>query len=132
MKIPLQISSRKLFLSRSVKETIQQKAMKLEQFYDKIIGCKVMLDTPHRHKNHGILYNVSIEVSIPGADLVVKKEKHEDLQIAVREAFDAARRQLLSHNRKKRDKQTESLHHGFIAEMLTKESDAQSETIHVS
>jgi len=63
-----------------------------------------MVETPHRHKNHGTLYNVSIDISIPGAELVVKKEAHEDIFVAIRDAFEAARRQIIQFFQKKKSK----------------------------
>lgn len=102
MKIPLQISSRKVSLSETAAEAIRKKAEKLESFYDRIIACRVMVEAPHRHKHQGLLYNVRIDLTVPGAELVVKREAHEDIYVAIRDAFDAARRQLLGFARKQR------------------------------
>lgn len=63
-----------------------------------------MVDTPHRHKIHGSQFNVSIDISIPGAELVVKKEAHEDIYVAIRDAFEAARRQIIQHFKKLKSK----------------------------
>ena len=104
MKIPLQISSRKLTLSSSAVDVIKSKVEKLESFCDKIISCRVMVETPHRHKNHGSLFNVSIDIFIPGAELAVKKEGHEDFYVAIRDAFEAARRQIIQHFKKLKSK----------------------------
>lgn len=101
MKIPLQICTRKISLSQSAVAVIKQKVDKLETFCDKIIACRVMVETPHRHKNHGALCNVSIDISIPGGELAVKKEGHEDIYIAIRDAFDAARRQIIQYFNKR-------------------------------
>jgi len=105
VKIPLQISSRKLSLSSSTIEVIKHKVQKLELFFDKIIACRIMVETPHRHKNHGSLYNVTIDISIPGGELVVKREANEDMLVAVRDAFEAARRQIAQHSKKRKGKQ---------------------------
>ncbi|MDH5545933.1 MAG: HPF/RaiA family ribosome-associated protein [Gammaproteobacteria bacterium] len=102
MKLPLQITTRKVNLSDSVLASIKRKAAKLENFTDSIIGCRVMVETPHRHKNHGQQYNVRIDITMPGIELVVKREPDQDLSVAVRDAFDAARRQILSYQRKRR------------------------------
>ncbi len=100
MKIPLQISSRKMTLSSNTVNVIKHKVQKLESFCDKIIACRIMVETPHRHKNHGSLFNVSIDISVPGADLIVKKEANQDIFIAIRDAFEAARRQIIQHFKK--------------------------------
>lgn len=104
MNIPLQISTRKLSLSNVAVDIIKQKAKKLELFCDKIIACRIMVETPHRHKNHGALYNVSIDISIPGAELAVKKEANEDIFVAIRDAFEAARRQIIQYFNKRKAK----------------------------
>ncbi len=90
-------------------ENIRQKVRKLEQFSDHIIGCRVMVEAPHRHKHQGSLYNVRIDLTVPGGELVVKREPHEDVYVAIRDAFDAAKRRLLSFARKRRG---EVKHHG--------------------
>jgi len=100
VKIPLQISSRKMTLSRNTVDVIKYKVQKLESFCDKIIACRIMVETPHRHKHHGSLFNVSIDISVPGAELAVKKEANQDMFVAIRDAFEAARRQIIQHFKK--------------------------------
>ena len=102
MKLPLQITTRKVSLSRSAMESIKQKAAKLETFSQHIIGCRVIVDAPHRHKTHGKQFNVRLDITMPGTELVVKRESNEDLNVAIRDTFDAARRQILSFSRKRR------------------------------
>ncbi len=102
MKIPLQVTSRNISLSKAADHTIRSKMAKLETFYDKIMGCRILVEKPHRHHQHGVLHNVRIDMTVPGAELVVKRESHEDLQIAIRDAFDAVRRQLQSYVDKQR------------------------------
>lgn len=102
MKLPLQISSRKVSISENAINTIKQKANKLESFHHNIMACRVMVETPHRHKNQGMQYNVRIDLTVPGAELIVKREPHDNIYVAIRDAFDAARRQLQSFSRKRR------------------------------
>ncbi len=94
MKHPLQITVRNMSLSDAAKTAIQEKAAKLDAVDDRIIGCRVLVELPHKHHHQGALYNVRIDLTIPGAELVVKREPHEDLYVAIRDAFAAARRQL--------------------------------------
>jgi len=102
VKLPLQITTRKLSLSETAISAIKLKAEKLETFYRQIMACRVMVETPHRHKNHGTLYNVRIDLTVPGGELIVKREPHEDVYVAIRDAFDAARRQLQNYSRRRR------------------------------
>ena len=102
MKLPVQITARHISLSEAAGELIRGKAAKLDTFYDHITSCRVLVEAPHRSQHNGVLYNVRIDMTIPGAELVVKREPHEDLYVAIRDAFNAARRQLLGHVRKQR------------------------------
>lgn len=97
MRLPLQITARNFELTEALEEAIRRKADKLDQFSDNIVACRVVVDCPHRHHHKGALYNVTIDLSVPGHEFVVSHEPNEDLYVALRDAFDAARRQLLDH-----------------------------------
>src|SRR3569623_1910837 len=101
MKLPVQITVRHMSLSEAAAAAIRDKAAKLDTFCDRIMSCRVLVEAPHRSQQNGMLYNVRIDLPLPGAELVVKREPHEDLYVAIRDAFYAARRQLLSHVRRK-------------------------------
>lgn len=94
MKLPLQITTRNISLSEAAENTIREKAAKLETFHDNITACRVLVEVPHRHKHQGMAYNVNIDITVPGNEIVVKREPNEDLYVAIRDSFDAARRQL--------------------------------------
>jgi ribosomal subunit interface protein len=94
MEIPLQITSRDFELTDAIKLEILDKAKKLDKYYDRITRCRVVVETPHRRHHEGKLYNVQIYITLPGGELVVKRAPHEDLYVAVRNSFDAARRKL--------------------------------------
>lgn len=102
MKVPLQITSRNMSLSEAAEQTIREKVGKLDDFFDRITSCRVLVEAPHRHSHQGVLYNVKVDITVPGNELVVKREPHEDLYVAIRDAFDAARRQLQAYARKRR------------------------------
>lgn len=102
MKLQLQITARNIELSEWAKAEITRRAEKLDSFYDQIMRCRVVVEVPHRHHHEGVLHNVRIELRVPGAELVIKREPHEDLEVAIRDAFDAARRQVEDFARKHR------------------------------
>jgi ribosomal subunit interface protein len=102
MKVPLQVTVRDFKLPESIEAVVREKADKLNTFCDQIMGCRVVVEIPHRRQQKGILYNVRIDMTVPGAELVVKREPHADIHAAVREAFDAARRQLQDYTRRQR------------------------------
>lgn len=108
MQTPLQITFRDMEPSPAVESKIRDKAAKLEQFYDHITSCRVTVQAPHAHSQQGKLFEVRIELEVPGRALVVSHEHHhrdqahEDAYVAVRDAFDAMQRQLEDYARKRR------------------------------
>lgn len=98
MKLPLEITFRNVVRTDEIEERIRAKAAKLDRFYDRITGCRVVVELPHSHHAKGNSYHVRIELSVPGGDLVVNHDKpkpeHEDLGVALRDAFNAMQRQL--------------------------------------
>ena len=107
MPVPVQISFRNMDPSPAVEARIQEKVTKLEHLYDRIVGCEVTVEAPHRHHHKGKLYSVRVDISVPGKDVVVDHAKptdhaHEDVYVALRDAFDAATRQLEDHIRRMR------------------------------
>lgn len=107
MQTPMQITFRHMAPSPAVEERIRERAADLERFYDRIVRCHVVVQAPHRHHHQGTLYQVSIDLTVPGGEIVVNREAaaahaHEDVHVAVRDAFDAARRQLEEFARRQR------------------------------
>ena len=99
MTLPLQITFRNLDHSDAVEAAIQEKAKKLERFSHHITSCKVVIEADHLHHHKGNLYHVRIDISVPGDEIVVSREphkdhSHEDAYVTIRDAFDAAKRQL--------------------------------------
>lgn len=111
MRLPLQITARNIELTEAIETAIRKKAEKLDQYSDRIMACRVVIECPHKHHHKGVLYNVHIDLTVPGAELVVKREPNEDLYVALRDAFDAAGRQLREHIDRGHD------HHGRGAPM---------------
>jgi ribosomal subunit interface protein len=99
MKLPVEITFRNMSASAALEENVREKVAKLEQFCDRIINCRVVVEGAHRHHYKGHLFHVRIELSVPGQELVVSRDpsenqSHADVYVAVRDAFDAVRRQL--------------------------------------
>jgi ribosomal subunit interface protein len=109
MEIPLQISFRDIPHSAAVEEKIREKMDKLEQYHDKITSCRVVVEAPHKSGHKGTLYHVRVDLTLPGEEIVVARDPkdhhaHEDVYVAIRDSFEAARRQLKKHVRKTREK----------------------------
>lgn len=94
MKTPLQITYRDLPHSAALDSHIREKAEKLEQVFSGLIGCRVVVEQPARHHQQGKPFNVRIDLTVPGSEIVVDRQESEDAYVAVRDAFEAARRQL--------------------------------------
>lgn len=107
MKLPLQITFHNMPHDDAIESAIRAHGEWLDQYYDRIMSCRVVVDCPHRHHKEGNFYNVRIDLKVPGAELVVKREPTEhtdyrDLDITIRDAFDEVRRQLEDHARQLR------------------------------
>jgi cold shock CspA family protein len=99
MQLPLQITAREVSLSEVAERDIRAKAAQLETYYDGMTGCRVVVEGPGQHHRTG-LFNVRIELRVPGAELVVNRQADADLYVAIRDAFDAARRRLEDYARR--------------------------------
>ncbi len=124
MQQPLQITFRDIPRSENVEAVIREKAEKLDQFFEKIMTCRVMVESPHSHHHQGRIYHVRVDLTVPGAELIAnrsaeKNHAHEDVYVAIRDAFDAAKRQLQDYKRKLKNKVKthETPDHGQVAEL---------------
>jgi len=104
MQLPLQISFHGLDRSEALEANVRKHASKLEEFWDRMTCCQVVLEKPHRHRHQGSMYHVRIRVAVPRRELVVDREPeadhaHEDPYVTVRDAFKAMRRQLEDYAR---------------------------------
>src|SRR6516165_12083819 len=107
MRVPLTITFRNMATSPAIETEVRDKAAKLAEFSDRITSARVVIETPHRQHRHGALFHVRIDVRVPGRELVVRREPaenraHEDVHVAVRDAFEAGKRQLEDYVRETR------------------------------
>jgi cold shock CspA family protein/ribosome-associated translation inhibitor RaiA len=132
MQVPLEISFRGMDRSPELEAEVREKAAKLEEFYDRITACRVVIEAPHQHHRTGNVYHVRIYLSVPQHDIAVDRDPgehhaHEDVHVAIRDAFDASRRQLQDVARKLRGdiKAHETPPHGRIKEIYPSAIDPQ-------
>ena len=131
MDIPLTITFRNMTSSASVENQIHEKAEKLASFCDRIMKCRVIVEAPHRHHHKGQAFQIHIDLSVPGKQIVIKhapkqlaavklaegsvsenemvenheaskQSAHADVYVAIRDAFDAAGRKLQDYVRRQR------------------------------
>lgn len=128
MLIPLQITFRDIEPSPAVEARIRELAARLERFSPNIVRCQVVVAAPHSHGRQGRLYEVHIDAKMVGAELVAKREhrrhhSHEDVYVALRDAFRALERQLENYERKRRQdvKHHEPSPTGWVSELYPAE-----------
>lgn len=125
MEAPLQITFRNMRPSASVEEWIRAEADKLEDFYSRVMACHVTIEMPHRHHRKGTPYHIRIDLTVPGEEIVVKREpslrrraielgetavkkhlepkkSHKELRLVINEAFKAIGRRLQDYARRQR------------------------------
>lgn len=102
MQIPIQITVRDMVRSEGLDEHISAKAAKLEQYFSPITSCRVVIEAPHKHSHQGRQYVVRLDITVPGQEIVVNHEHDEDVFVALRDAFDAAKRRLEDYARIRR------------------------------
>lgn len=98
----LQVLIRDLPATPALEAEIREKAGKLEQFYPHITGCRVTVEPAGKHKHQGRKYCVRIDIDVPGTVIVADRDAHEDVYVAVRDGFDAAKRKLEDYARRQR------------------------------
>ena len=128
MEEPVQITYRGMDRSEAVDSHIREQIAKLERYYDRIIYCNVVVEAPPGHQHHGQLYDIRIDLAIPGEEIVVsrqgpKDKAHRDFYVAARDAFEAARKQLLEavHKQRQQVKTHTVLPHGRITKLFPEE-----------
>jgi ribosomal subunit interface protein len=102
MKLTPQITFKDIPRSDAVETAILEKVSKLDRHSDRIMGCRIALEAVQQRQHQGKLYTVRIDITVPGGEIVIKREKNEDLYVAIRDAFDAAKRKLDGHSERKR------------------------------
>jgi len=89
--------------SEAVDAVIRKQAAKLDRFCDHITSCRVSvaLAAPHRHQ--GTRYAVHVDLTVPGEEIVsTHGQENEDINVAIRDAFDAVQRRLEDYVRERR------------------------------
>lgn len=113
--------------SAAVEAAIRERFAKLERLYDRVVACRVSVEALHRQHRTGNIYEVHVDILVPGAEIVASKPPQKakeryanpDVYVSIREAFDAAERQLKRFKRQKREdlQPGAPLFQGQVAEM---------------
>ena len=105
MPLDIDISFHGMDPSPAAAAQARRRAEELGQFSDRLTACRVVLEAVNRHHRQGTIYHVRVGLSVAGGRIVANREPgedhaHEDLYVAIRDAFDAARRRLQDHMRR--------------------------------
>jgi len=124
MTLTADITYRNIAVSEWLDAEINKRVAKLASFYPDIVSCKVLVEIPHRHHEQGNRFHVRIVIVVPGEKIVAgqtpnlhlnqidgesmrerqsqKTGVRKDAALALRQAFDAAMRQLRDYVRLRR------------------------------
>ena len=135
MEVPTQITFRHMHSSSTVEADILERVRALQRFCNRIHSCRVVIDAPHHHHRKGNLFQVRVALRLPHGEVVSTREHHgahahEDLYLAIRDAFIAARRQLEDEVRRHRGdvKAHERARHGRVVRLFSWEGYGIGET----
>jgi len=128
MQIPIEITFRGMPRWEKAETEVRKRARELERFFDRITACRVLIEASHPAHEKGQIYHVRVDLTAPGREIVVKRDpsehhQHEDLYLAIRDAFRAVRRQLQDYVRERRGlvKAHEAPPHGRVAKLFPQE-----------
>ena len=99
LKVPPQVSFHGVPISEEIEALCNKEIEKLERYHDRITTCRVVIAEPHHHHHKGNLYSIRIQIGLPGGEVDVSTDPaqshaHADIRVALRDAFDSARRRL--------------------------------------
>jgi len=110
MERPLEIAFHNLQPSPAIESELRQHVEKLEHRFGGLIGCRVSVERLHSQHRTGNVFEVHVTLSVSGRELAVshqpqkakERRAHTDIHASIRDAFDAAERQLESFKGKVR------------------------------
>lgn len=102
-----QVTFHNIDQTEALNDAVNKRIAKLERYCDQIITGRVVLDCPHNNHHKGKVYSVGLEIHTPSKEVRVNQDQHdnhahEDLYVAIRDAFNAAERQLKDIDKKHR------------------------------
>ena len=97
MAVQLQITVRDMAHSGVLEARIRTKVAALEKLHDRLTACRVTLEAPHHHHHRGNHFCVRLDIRAPGFEIVVSRDHAKDVYVALRDAFQAAKRQLTEY-----------------------------------
>ncbi len=86
--------------SEAIVARVKEKAGKLLKLSPRLTHMRFVVDAPHRHHHKGKIFHVKIMLGLPGRPEISvasndENQAHEDVYVALRDAYEAARRRLV-------------------------------------
>jgi ribosome-associated translation inhibitor RaiA len=102
MTLPVQITYREMAPLPALEAEVHRRAAKLAQWMPVLKRCEltVWAEANRRHQGHD--YHLTLTAEVPQQTLVVDRRHGTELEVVVRDAFDAMDRQLEDHARRLR------------------------------
>jgi cold shock CspA family protein len=135
MALPIDLTFKHIEPSEAIRSAIEEYAQKLPEFYPGLLRCRVVVSAPHRRHRKGKLFELRLELDVPGNNIVVNRRPgdmfaHQDVYVAIRDAFKAAERRLKEYRAKidQEVKTHEIPPHGRITKLFREQGYAFVET----
>ena len=100
MQTPVEIAFRHFQPTDEMRAEIASQAERLERVCSRITSCHVVVTGPQDRRHTGGLFEVELRIAMPNRRDIIVDRRHDDAPerahalVAIREAFDAARRQI--------------------------------------
>jgi len=113
MQVPIELSFHGCDHSDALEREIHDHVAKIEEFYGRIQSCRVVVELPHKSHAQGNLFHINVDMALPGAGHVNHHDRgqnpaHEDVHVAVRDAFNAIEAQVKKIVHKRRDEERQA------------------------
>jgi cold shock CspA family protein len=125
MHLPPTITVRGIREAEAIEAEVRKRLDKLGTYCPSIMGARVLIEPAERHHRDGNRFHVRIDLTVPGEEIVVSREAslrpdararavqstrkqdepdrvHKYPAVAIRDAFDVARRRLQDYVRRQR------------------------------
>ena len=108
MDIPLELAFHNMTPSDSLRSAVEREVERLERFYNHIVGCRVVIEMPHkRHRLGSNVPDVHVVLRVPGREIVISREMSHaankksavNAYAVLKDAFRAAQQRLKDYRR---------------------------------
>jgi ribosomal subunit interface protein len=102
MTFPLTVTFRGMDHSEALDAVIRDKVDNVRRKFQTIVSFRVTVEAPSKHHKHGDQFHVNLDVNVPGKEFVANRapvghHAHDDVNVAIRDAFRAMERELTQH-----------------------------------